>query len=85
MRGQIIAQGLELMLYGMGTVVVFLALLVVATTGMSLVITRYFPEPVAEPAQPRARPVADPGEAELFAVISAAVQQHRRKRSQGNR
>ena len=47
MQGDIVSQGLELMLYGMGTVVVFLALLVVATTGMSRLIGRYFPEPEA--------------------------------------
>ena len=36
MQGDIVAQGLELMLFGMGTVVVFLALLVaMATAGMS--------------------------------------------------
>ncbi len=84
MQEDIIAQGLELMLYGMGTVVVFLALLVLATTGMSRAITRYFPEPVAASVKPRARTAAEPGDAELVAVISAAVQQHRNKRSQRN-
>ena len=51
MQQDIVGQGVELMLYGMGTVVVFLAALVVATTAMSRVVTRFFPEPgtVAEP------------------------------------
>ena len=45
MQGDIVAQGVELMLYGMGTVVLFLAALVLVTTGMSGFITRFFPEP----------------------------------------
>ncbi len=67
------------MLYGMGTVVIFLALLVVATTGMSRIVNRYFPEPVAAAAPSRSAPPPAPAEAELVAVISAAVQQHRTK------
>lgn len=84
MQENIVAQGLELMLYGMGTVVVFLALLVLATSGMSRAINRYFPEPVAEPARSREQPAAGPGEAELVAVITAAVRRHRRQRPQRN-
>lgn len=83
MQGDIVAQGVELMLYGMGTVVVFLAALVLATTGMSGLITRYFPQPEPPAVKARKRsagPVAiaepDPG---LVAVISAAIHQHRNK------
>ncbi len=43
MQDQIINQGVELMLYGMGTVVLFLALLVVATGLMSHLLARYRP------------------------------------------
>ena len=80
MQGDIIAQGVELMLYGMGTVVVFLALLVVVTTLMSSVITRYFPEAESSAAaalqklRTEAQPVSDPN---LVAVISAAIHQYR--------
>lgn len=81
MQGDIIAQGVELMLYGMGTVVVFLGLLVLATGGMSGVITRYFPQPESPPVMARVRgrgepaaPEIDPG---VVAVITAAIHQHR--------
>ncbi|MDH4041271.1 MAG: OadG family protein [Gammaproteobacteria bacterium] len=81
MQGDIIAQGIELMLYGMGTVFVFLALLVLATTGMSGLITRYFPQPEPPPVTARVRKPAtavagelDPG---VVAVITAAIHQHR--------
>ena len=80
MQGDIVAQGVELMLYGMGTVVVFLALLVVVTTLMSSVITRYFPEVKSSAAaalqklRAEAQPVSEPN---LVAVISAAIHQYR--------
>lgn len=80
MQDQFIAQGLELMLFGMGTVVLFLCLLVVATGLMSRVVTRYFPEPPAAtataPIEPPviALPQHDP---RLVAVISAAIHRYR--------
>ncbi len=85
MSNDIVGQGLELMLFGMGTVVVFLALLVVITTTMSRFIGRYFPEPVAPvPVRPAAPTQAANGGApsdEVVAVISAAVRQHRQRSS----
>ena len=73
MTGSLVAQGLALMLYGMGTVLLFLTMLVLVTTFMSRCITRYFPEPVA-PDMPG--PPATQDEA-LVAVITAAVHRYR--------
>jgi len=74
METSLFEQGLELMLYGMGTVVAFLTLLVFATGLMSAIITRYFPVE-AEADEPRvAAPAAD---ATLLAVITAAIHKHR--------
>jgi oxaloacetate decarboxylase gamma subunit len=82
MRGDIIAQGMELMLYGMGTVFVFLGLLVLATTGMSGLITRYFPQPEPPPVTARMRGQGNAAAGELdpgvVAVITAAIHQHRK-------
>jgi oxaloacetate decarboxylase gamma subunit len=80
MNDELMAQGVELMLYGMGTVVVFLALLVLVTTLMSQLVNRYFPEP--EPAAPAAKTRPSPAGAgtvdgRMIAVITAAIQQHR--------
>lgn len=71
------------MLYGMGTVVLFLALLVVATMAMSTVIGTYFPEPQ------RPEPVAKADHAGLgkaetldattLAVIATAIHEHRKR------
>lgn len=80
MQEEIVAQGMELMLYGMGTVVVFLALLVVATAAMSRGVNRYFPEEIVEPVSAHAPGASARNDAELVAVISAAVQQHRKQR-----
>ena len=79
------AQGVELMLYGMGTVVLFLALLVVATTGMSGIVYRFFPQPELPPVTTREHKAdkvvaaeLDPG---VVAVITAAIHQHRDKQN----
>jgi len=80
MQGDIVAQGVELMLYGMGTVVLFLALLVLAIVIMSRFVNNYFPEEESSAAaalhklRGRAQPEDDPN---LVAVISAAIHQHR--------
>ena len=79
MSASIVDQGVELMLFGMGTVILFLGLLVLATTLMSRMLVRYFPEPEPAPVQARvaARPAA--ADSELVAVISAAIHQHRNR------
>ena len=80
MQGDIVAQGLELMVYGMGSVVVFLALLVVCTMLMSMGINRLFPEPIRVRAAARgARTIAADPDEDVVAAISAAVHQHRRR------
>ena len=82
MQDDIVSAGLELMLFGMGTVIVFLTLLVVSTSVMSRIVSRYFAEPqVAEQApagrsRSTVKAVDDP---QLIAVISAAVRRYRDK------
>ena len=67
------------MLYGMGTVFVFLALLVVGTTWMSTLINKYLPEPLAEESSP-ARPIASTAasvDSKTVAIIQEAINAHR--------
>ena len=71
MAGNLIGDGVELMLFGMGTVIVFLSLLVVVTGTMSALVRRYLP---AEPPPPVGDSHPDGA---LLAAISAAVHQHR--------
>lgn len=69
METELIEQGFELMLAGMGTVFIFLTVLVFATTAMSVAVRRFTPEPV---------PVGAVTEEEI-AAISAAITEHRRR------
>lgn len=69
MQAGLLEQGLTLMLVGMGTVFVFLTLLVAATTLMSTLTARLSPAPAAE------SPVSD----EEVAAISAAINRHRQR------
>ena len=80
MQQDILQQGVDLMLFGMGTVFVFLTLLVIATTIMSSIVQRFFPEvaPVIEPTPTSTGGSSD--DAKLHAIIKAAIDQHRSKR-----
>ena len=79
MQGDIIDQGVELMLYGMGTVVVFLSLLILVTILMSWFIARFFPEPELTAVNPVAPvpPAQAADQSRLVAVITAAIHRHR--------
>lgn len=79
MQGDIVAQGVELMLYGMGTVVVFLSLLVVITTFMSAIVQRYFAEPESVPVGSIVPAGDSTPEPEVVAAITAAIHQHRNR------
>lgn len=70
-------EGVNLMMIGMGAVFVFLVLLVFATSIMSSLISRFLPEPQI-PSTPTATgqpPQANDGQ--LMAVIAAAIHRHR--------
>jgi len=68
MTNNLIDEGLRLMLVGMGTVFVFLTLLVVVTTLMSRIVIRI-----------QAKAITSGITDEEVAAISAAVMLHRRK------
>lgn len=74
---QLVAEGLVLMLVGMGTVFVFLTALVLATVAMSRLLAR-FPDAVATVETVAPRPSSAPtGDVDLVAVIAAALHRHR--------
>ncbi|MEH6550168.1 MAG: OadG family protein [Pseudomonadales bacterium] len=84
LESEIVTQGVSLMQFGMGTVFLFLALLVLMTKLMSLLVARFEPKPaelsssaVVSTGTPLAgQPVEDP---EVLAVIAAAIQAHRNR------
>ena len=85
MDGNIVEQGVELMLFGMGTVVLFLTLLIIVTGAMSWVLGRYFLEevevPIISTGQSPRTLRADHHQVPPIAVITAAIHQHAAKTS----
>lgn len=79
---ELITEGINLMFVGMGFVMLFLFLLILAIQLMSHLINRYFPEPlkIVEPSQSQPPPQpAIPNDLErLRPVIVAAIAHHRR-------
>ena len=78
MSSMIITQGLDLMLYGMGTVFTFLTLLVGVTLAMSWLVNRLVPEDIevisASVQVPLMSKTIEP---RIVNAIQAALDQHR--------
>ena len=73
----LIEQGVDLMLYGMGTVFVFLTLLVIITALMSAVVQRWLPDNEMDVSSSKAESNVD---ARIVAIIEAALAKHRCRR-----
>ncbi|WOX06122.1 OadG family protein [Microbulbifer pacificus] len=82
MQESLLQQGLDITLFGMGIVFTFLLLLVICTTIMSRVMTRYFPEPEPAAVTPPAGIAhsAPENDSRVRKIIEAAIEQHRNKR-----
>ncbi len=78
MASPLLQGGLELMAFGMGTVFVFLTLLVLVTASMSWLLQRFAPEP--HPTKDAPELVSGAPSPHMLAVITAAIHQHRRIR-----
>ena len=72
-------QGLELAMFGMGTVFVFLALLIAATKTMSALVLKFQPALAYTVAAAATQSNLIPEDGQLVAVISAAIMRHRNK------
>ncbi len=75
-KTDLVADGLALSAFGMGTVFTFLVILIFATLLMSKIVTKYFPEAQAAPKKAAVAPTqgVDP---QLLNVLAAAVKEHR--------
>ncbi|MEJ6654838.1 MAG: OadG family protein [Pseudomonas sp.] len=80
---ELLMEGVELMMLGVGTVFFFLVMLVGLINLMSFVINRFFPEAASVATAPKrmAAVAAQPVDSELLAAIGAAVSQHRARRT----
>ena len=80
MESTLMQAGLDLLIYGMGVVFLFLTLLVLAMGAMSALVQRYFP--VADP--PRAdiapAPVQQSVPPDIMRAIQAALDKHRKRK-----
>ena len=85
-ESSLIDQGMQLLTFGMGTVFVFLILLVVAVNLMALILRSCFPDPVEPETQARAKkkaPIAAV-DTKTLAIIQEAIRQHRDKLARPN-
>ena len=79
MYADLLTQGVELMLLGMGIVFGFLGVLVFTLRGMSLLADRLHPPQPLQPASPQPIDVSD--HRRVVAVITAAVARYRASRA----
>ena len=77
MESSLITQGLDLLLYGMGTVFTFLTLLVGITAAMSGLVNRLVTEDIEAAAEGPVSPQSAKVESRIAKVIQAAIDQHR--------
>ncbi len=74
METNLIAEGFKFMALGMGTVFLFLIILIVLMNAMSAILHKYFPEP-----QPGVTPdvASKQDNKKIIAAITAAIAHHR--------
>jgi len=79
---QLLLEGVELMLFGMGSVFLFLVLLILAIHLMARLLARFAPvalKPDASAVVP-AKTLAHQPDADVLAAIQSAIHQHRARR-----
>lgn len=78
----LVLEGVELMLFGMGSVFVFLTLLVLSIRIMSRLLERFAPAAVPTPVRAPAAVISNAQEppADVLEAIQAAIHQHRARR-----
>ncbi|WP_345991649.1 OadG family transporter subunit [Sulfurimonas sp. HSL-1716] len=81
METNLVLEGTKFMFLGMGTVFVFLFIMIVATNIVSKVINRFFPEPVSIPKTEthEAHTQSAQDNKKIVAAITAAIMHHRRQ------
>lgn len=76
---QLLLEGVEIMLFGMGSVFVFLVLLIFCIRLMSYLAARFVDEPALTPVRVQTAPAVD-ADADTLAAIQAAINLHRARR-----
>ena len=74
METNLVIEGFKFMGLGMGTVFLFLIILIICMNILSVVVHRFFPEPHQNPDAPA---VGKQDNKKVIAAISAAISHHR--------
>ncbi|AHL75018.1 oxaloacetate decarboxylase [Stutzerimonas stutzeri] len=77
---ELLLEGVELMLFGLGSVFLFLVLLIICIRLMSFMIGRFGSAPTPQPASIKSTAVTAEMDADVLAAIQAAIHQHRARR-----
>jgi oxaloacetate decarboxylase gamma subunit len=72
METNLILEGFKFMGLGMGTVFLFLIILIGSMNLMSIIVNRFFPEPHQNPDAPRKQ-----DNKKVIAAVTAAIKHHR--------
>ena len=75
METNLVIEGMKFMFLGMGTVFVFLGIMIAAMNAMSTIIHRFFPEP--QPNVDATKSTQEPDKKKIVAAITAAIIHHR--------
>ncbi len=78
METNLVLEGVKFMILGMGTVFVFLGVMIIVMNIMSKIVHKYFPEPTPS-ASPAARNGAD--KKKVVAAIFAAIMEDKKSKS----
>lgn len=76
METNLVMEGIKFMFLGMGTVFVFLGIMIACMSIMSSVIDKFFPEPQAQDTSSSSAQ-AQPDNKKIIAAITAAIAHHR--------
>ncbi len=76
METNLVVEGLKFMALGMGTVFLFLIVLIGMMNLQAKIIGRFFPEPHAVPDSPSKAPSAPAKDNKKIAAIAAAIMHH---------
>lgn len=77
METNLVMEGFKFMALGMGTVFLFLTILIFMMNAMSSILQKYFPEPQLEKASPTPQQTDADKNKKVIAAITAAIAHHR--------
>lgn len=79
METNLVLEGTKFMFLGMGTVFVFLIIMILVTNAVSKIVNRFFPEPVSIPKEhtQNAGTQTAQNNKRIVAAITAAIMHHR--------